>query len=87
MGFAQNFTSSLPSSSFGYYRGVVEWGGSGGQTHGPGGSGPTVAGNNAFAQGQGPASGATTGWEPSIMYLLVFVFLEMIVFGILARHL
>lgn len=83
MGFAQNFTASAPSSSFGYYRGTVEWGGS---SAGPGGSGPNMAGNSAFAQGQGP-TGGTGAWEPSIMYLLVFVFLEMVVFGILARHL
>jgi hypothetical protein len=76
MGFAQEFIASAPSSSFGYYRGTPYYGGEGS------GGGQNVAGNSAFAQGQGP--GAATGWEPSIFYLLGFVVLEMIVFGILA---
>ncbi|HXN73779.1 MAG TPA: hypothetical protein VN861_14635 [Candidatus Acidoferrales bacterium] len=45
-----------------------------------------MSGNNAFAQGQGPAS-SNTSWEPSIMYLLAFVVVEMIAFGILATKL
>lgn len=80
MGFSQDFMSSYPSSSFGYYRGTPYWGGEGS------GKGNSVAGTNVFTQGQGPSSGSS-GWEPSIMYLFIFVFAEMVVFGILARKL
>jgi|HubBroStandDraft_6_1064221.scaffolds.fasta_scaffold6296208_1 hypothetical protein len=79
MGFSQDFISAMPPASYGYYRAMPYWGGDGS------GKGPTVAGNNAFAQGQGPQG--STSWEPSVLYLVVFVFVEMIVFGILARHL
>lgn len=79
MGFSQDYLSSYPSSSFGYYRGTPYWGGEGS------GKGASVAGTNVFTQGQGP--GASTGWEPSIMYLFIFVIVEMVVFGILAAKL
>jgi hypothetical protein len=78
MGFSKDF--SYPTSSYGYYRGPSVWGGSG-----AGEKGSNVSGASQFAQGQGP--GATSGWEPHILYLLVFVFVEMIIFGILAKHL
>lgn len=87
MGFDPNFFSAYPNSAFGYYRGEVQYGGSGGQVYGQGkGYGPTMAGNTAFAQGQGPGPG-TSDWHPSIMYLFVFIFAEMIVFGIISKHL
>lgn len=80
MGFAQEFLASAPSSSFGYYRGTPYYGGEGS------GGGQRMAGNNAFAQGQGPTTGAG-GWEPHILYLFGFIVLEMVVFGFLASKL
>lgn len=78
MGFAQNYEVSAPSPSYGYYRGTPYYQGSGS------GMGQNVAGANAYAAGQG--GGGTTDWHPSILYLFVFIFAEMIVFGILSRH-
>jgi hypothetical protein len=77
--FAQNFTSAYPTSSFGYYRGTPYWGNDGS------GKGPDMAGNSAFAAGQG--TNADTGWEPSIPFLFGMVILEMIVFAWLAKKL
>ena len=79
MGFGKDYESSYPSSSFGYYRGTPYWGGEGS------GKGNDVAGANVFTQGQGPIG--NTGWEPSIMYLFIFVIAEMVIFGILAAKL
>jgi len=80
MGFSADYIADTPTASFGYYRGTPYYGGEGS------GGGKNVSGNNAFAQGQGPAS-SNTSWEPSIMYLLAFVVVEMIAFGILATKL
>jgi hypothetical protein len=79
MGFAQNYSASAPSASFGYYRGTPYFGGEGS------GKGQDVAGLGTFTQGQGPQG--STGWEPSIMYLFIFVIAEMVVFGFLATKL
>ena len=79
MGFNPQYLASMPSSSFGYYRGTPYYGGEGS------GMGQTVAGNSAFAAGQGV--GAATGWEPSIPFLFGMVILEMIVFAYLGRKL
>jgi hypothetical protein len=79
MGFAQNYETSYPSSSFGYYRGTPYWGGEGS------GKGQDVSGSNVFTQGQGPIG--NTGWEPSIMYIFIFIIVEMVIFGILAAKL
>lgn len=71
---------AYPTASFGYYRGAPQYMGEGS------GMGGTVAGNGQFAAGQGPA-GQASGWEPSILYLFGLIVVEMIVFGILSRHL
>ena len=76
---------AAPTSSFGYYRGSPQW--LGGAQSG-GGSGPVMAGTNTFSQGQGPVGGqAGSGWNPTILYLIALIVLEMIVFGIIARKL
>jgi hypothetical protein len=69
---------SAPTSSFGYYRGTPLYGGSGS------GMGPVMAGTGIFSAGQGNAG--STGWTPTILYMFVLIVVEMIVFGILARH-
>jgi len=73
---------SQPSPGFGYYRGapLVAGGAFGG-----GGSGPQVAGQNVFAQGQGGQQ-QTGAWSPTILYLFALIILEMIIFGIIARR-
>jgi hypothetical protein len=45
-----------------------------------------MAGTNTFAQGQGP-TGQSTGWNPTILYMIGLIILEMIVFGIISRKL
>jgi hypothetical protein len=73
-----------PTSSFAYYRGAPQFGG-GAQSGG--GQGVNMAGTNTFAQGQGPTSASSTGWNPTILYLIGLVIGEMIIFGIIARKL
>lgn len=73
---------ALPTSSYGYYRGAPQVGGG---AYGGGGTGPVMAGNGVFAQGQGPQS--QTGWSPTILYMVGLIIGEMIVFGILSRKL
>lgn len=74
---------SRPSSSLGYWRGggseipLAQGQGSG---MGQGNSGLGI-----FSQGQGVMSG--TDWHPTVIYLLVLVVAEMIVFGFIARAL
>lgn len=80
MSFSQNYIAAAPTSSYGYYRGTPYWGNDGS------GKGPDVAGNNAFAAGQGSV-GISQSWEPSIPFLLCMVILEMIVFAWLAKKL
>ncbi len=77
--------ASWPNPAFGYYR-------SGASAEGPlyGGQG-SMAGQGAFgvgflSQGQGSGSGGG-GWDPTIVYLLILVIVEMIVFGFIARAL
>ena len=76
MGYA-----SQPNPAFGYYRGT----GSEGPLAGGQGSkmGPKLQGLGIFSQGQG-APGAS-GWDPSIVYLLLLVIAEMFVFGFISR--
>lgn len=73
---------SRPSSSFGYWRGV---GSDGPFTQGQGsGYGPAQQGTGLFPPGSGdPAAG--TGWSPTLTYLLVFVVVEIVAFGVLGR--
>lgn len=68
-----------PTSSFGYYRGVPYYGGSGS------GYGPNGAGNGVFAQGQGPVNN-TSQWNPTILYMFALIILEMVVFGFLSKY-
>lgn len=69
---------SSPSSSFGYYRGAPLYQGEGA------GQGGIVAGNNVFSAGQG--ANQQTAWSPTILYLFVFVLVEMFIFGMIAKH-
>ena len=73
---------SRGNSAQGYWRG----GGSeiplaGGQGSG---MGPKNQGFGFFSQGQGPTA---IGWEPTILYLFVFIVAEMIAFGFISRAL
>lgn len=72
-----------PTSSFGYYRGTPQFLGG---AQGGGGQGPNMAGTNTFSQGQGPQAGST-GWNPTILYMIGLIILEMIVFGLISRRL
>ena len=78
MGYA-----SYPNPSFGYFRGV----GSEGPLAGGQGSnmGPKMQGLGIFSQGQGPAG--SSGWTPTILYLLGFVIVEMIIVHLMSRML
>jgi hypothetical protein len=74
---------SRPSSSFGYWRG----GGSEiplAQGQGSG-MGQANSGAGILSQGQGVMNG--TSWHPTVIYLLVLVVAEMVVFGFIARAL
>ena len=83
MGFSSG--SAYPSSAFGYWRG----GGSDGSPLylGQGsGMGLKQQGLGVFSAGQGsPGSGGA--WEPTVVYLLLLVVGEVIVFGFIARML
>jgi len=72
-----------PSSSFGYWRG----GGSEIPLEGGQGSmaGPKTQGFGIFSQGQGTPG--ASGWEPTVVYLLILIVAEMIVFGFISRAL
>jgi hypothetical protein len=73
-------TSSTGPASFGQYRGTPYNGGSGS------GYGASVNGTGRFAQGQGTTSSAMAAtWSPTILYLLVLVIAEMVIFGWLSR--
>lgn len=72
-------TYAAPSSGFGYYRGAPLYTPSGGI----GMQGPNVQGLGVFTQGQG--SPGSSGWHPTIIYLLGLVIVETIVFGFLTR--
>jgi hypothetical protein len=76
--------ASRPSSAYGYWRG----GGSDGMplAGGQGSNmGPKLQGLGVFSQGQGSGGGGS--WEPTVVYLLILVVAEMIVFGFIARML
>ena len=75
---------SRPSSSFGYWRG----GGSDGVPLAGGqgsGMGQKDSGTGLLSQGQGIMNGQ--GWHPTVIYLLILVIAEMIVFGFIAKAL
>jgi hypothetical protein len=72
---------SLPTSSFGYYRGAPIAGGEGS------GMGPNMSGSNVFSAGQGSNTTAGGGaWSPTILYLFVLILVEMFVFAFIARR-
>jgi hypothetical protein len=72
---------SLPTQSFGYYRGAPIAGGDIGI------QGPNMAGSNVFSQGQGATMNAGgSSWSPTILYLFVLILIEMFVFAWVARH-
>ena len=71
---------ALPTQSWGYYRGTPYYGGEGS------GQGGIVAGTGVFSAGQGNVAGRT-GWSPTVLYLFVLIILEMVIFGLIAKHL
>lgn len=71
---------SMPSSSFGYYRGAPIAGGDGS------GQGVDMAGTGVFSAGQGPQGANSAGWNPTILYLFALILVEMFVFAIISRH-
>lgn len=74
---------SYPNPAFGYWRA-----GSGPEAPLAGGQG-SMAGQKNYGVGflsQGQGSGAG-GWDPTIVYLLIMVIVEMIVFGFISRAL
>ena len=75
---------SRPTSSFGYWRG----GGSDGVPLAGGqgsGMGQKNSGAGLLSQGMGAVNGGD--WHPTVIYLLILVVAEMIVFGFIARAL
>jgi hypothetical protein len=76
--------SSYPSSSFGYWRGGFS---DGPLAQGQGSKmGQANSGAGIFPQGTGP-QGSGASWSPTLTYLLVFVVVEIVAFGFLARTL
>lgn len=71
---------SRPTSSFGYYRGNPIY-----QNEGSG-QGVDMAGSNVFSAGSGSTTGSDSAWTPTILYLLVFIIVEMFVFAFIARR-
>jgi hypothetical protein len=74
--------ASRPSSSFGYFRGLSEgpfWQGQGSGM----GMAANTQGMGVLSQGQGPAGAG--GWHPTVLYLGVLIFAEMIAFGLLSK--
>ena len=73
---------SYPGGGRGYYRGSDL------QAEGSGsGMGQANQGTGLLSQGLGPISSMAGGWEPTVLYMLGFVVLEMFVFGFLGRML
>jgi hypothetical protein len=73
------FLFSRPTSSFGYYRGNVIYGGDTGT------QGVEMAGTGVFSAGQGNQAANGSGWSPTILYLFLLVLAEMFVFAFIAR--
>ena len=75
--------AARPSSSFGYWRGGMSDGplaqGQGSRVYGQANSGAGI-----FPQGSGPVDSGS-GWHPTVIYLLAFVTVEIVAFGLLAR--
>lgn len=72
---------SSPTASYGYYRGSPLYMGQGSN------QGANVSGNGIFSPGQGSGTESQgSAWTPTIMYLFVLIIAEMIMFGIIGRH-
>ena len=70
--------SGYPNASFGIWRGSdIQAGGTGS------GMGQADSGTGMLTQGFGNITGG--GWEPSVIYLLGFVVVEMVVFHLVSR--
>lgn len=77
---AQQSRNMMPNGSFGYWRGSdIQAGGTGS------GMGQANQGTGVLSQGLGSIGDLAGGWEPSVLYLLGFVVLEMIAFHLLGR--
>lgn len=75
---------SRPTASFGYWRGT---GAEGPLVGGQGSNmGPKTQGAGLFSQGQGSSEGGN-GWHPTVVYLLILIIAEMVVFGFISRAL
>lgn len=73
--------ASRPSPSFGYWRGGMS---DGPLAYGQGSKlGQANSGTGRFRQGDGPAGGGPA-WAPTVVYLVVFVVAEMVLFKCLA---
>lgn len=72
-----------PSSSFGYWRGGMS---DGPLTQGQGSFhyGPAQQGAGILPPGSGDMSGGSA-WSPTLTYMLVFVVIEIVAFGLLGR--
>ncbi|HXZ71597.1 MAG TPA: hypothetical protein VEH31_12120 [Streptosporangiaceae bacterium] len=78
--------SARPSSSFGYWRG----GGSDGMplAYGQGSRmGQANSGVGVFPPGSGGGGTGGGAWHPTVIYLLVFVVAELVIFKLLERAL
>lgn len=72
--------AALGNQAMGYWRGEqFQYGGDGS------GMGKRSAGAGLLTSGQGGFSVGGQSWEPSILYMLGLIVLEMIVFGVLGR--
>jgi len=77
--------AARPSSSFGYWRGGMSDGPLA-QNQGSRKYGQASSGAGLFPQGSGPADTSST-WHPTVLYLLAFMVVEVVAFGLLARAL
>lgn len=72
----------MPNSSWGYYRGAMaEAGGSGS------GMGQANSGSGVLSQGLGSVGSMAGAWEPSVLYLIGLIIIEMVIFHIIGRML
>ena len=67
---------SYPNGAFGYWRGQPLAGGSGS------GMGQANQGAGLLSQGLGSV---TSGWEPTVLYMLGLIVVEMIAFHVVGR--
>lgn len=70
-----------PNPSFGYWRGGSDAGAGGSGS----GMGQANSGVGVLNQGLGSVGQMAGAWEPSVLYLIGFVIVEMIAFHVIAR--